>query len=266
MRYSEPVPSTASLTGHQATSSVTDESVNTDVHLEMLIDFTPKLDTPNVLTVPDKIVNVGMKVPDHVDKYDIGLYVNRSLNDHEKLNILKNIWKPDQYFSFKTNIITKRRFNHKWLDMYPWLRYSKFVNGVFCVYCVLFASNAGKLQQLCKTPFTDWKNALTVFQKHSTKSPQHKRCHSDATELQKVFENKVAGVNVLLDRRMHHNVAKNREVIKSLLKILIMMAQQCMLLRGRDESDPSSHFQDTAVATKQASIQNPGNFLALIRL
>lgn len=70
-----------------------------------------------------------------------------------------------------------------------------------------------------------------------------------------------------IDRRlnniMHVQVTKNHEVQKSLIKILIMMAQQCISLRGRDETDPTAQYQSQENSPTNL---NPGNFLALVKL
>lgn len=96
------------------------------------------------------------------------------MNDHEKINVIKNIWVPDNSYTFKTRQIgsQNRKFNRFWLIKYKWLAYSNLENSVYCKTCVLFSpSNAGHcssqaLNQLVKTGYNNWKNALQRFEKH----------------------------------------------------------------------------------------------------
>jgi len=48
-----------------------------------------------------------------VPKYDISLYINKKMSDHEKINVIKNIWVPDNSYTFKTQQIgsQNRKFN-----------------------------------------------------------------------------------------------------------------------------------------------------------
>ena len=87
--------------------------------------------------------------------YDIGNYISlaASLTNQEKYNLLCNVWQPDAAYTFP---ISKagRRFQYKWLTMFPWLIYSAVADSAYCIHCVLFAGesthNATKLQRLFK--------------------------------------------------------------------------------------------------------------------
>ena len=63
----------------------------------------------------------------------------------KKLQMLKNIWIPDQSFNFPITTTSHRslRFQYRWLIRFKWLAYSQIENGAFCKYCVLFGSKAG---------------------------------------------------------------------------------------------------------------------------
>lgn len=58
------------------------------------------------------------------------------------------------------------RFQHTWLEKYPWLVYSKKDDGAYCRHCVVFAKHGGvgnqSLGHLVRTPFRNYKNALKV--------------------------------------------------------------------------------------------------------
>ena len=205
-------------------------------------------------------ISAQKEIPDHIHKMDIGNFAGKKLNDIEKLNVLENVWKPDENFIFKSDRSTKRRFNYAWLLKFQWLAYSKLFNGAFCVNCTLFSSTFEN-QQLCQVPFTDWKNAISKFEKHGSTSPQHKRSLADACEFQRNMKDQSTSIVSQLDSLYHKNVALNRQIIKSLIRILATMAWQCIPLRGRNESDPAVIIREETVIT-----ENPGNFLAIVRL
>ena len=222
----------------------------------------------DVIMSEPKAVNCPQSdVVQYTDKHDIGHYINKigKLNDSEKYDLLTNVWQPKSDFSFTTNPRVKRKFNYSWLLSYSWLVYSKLNDGAFCIYCTLFSSNAqvlGKMQQLCTTPFRDWKNAIKVFREHGEKQP-HKWCLEDAASFKKAFTGRT-GVQVQLSGILHEQIRKNRLVITSLIRILTTMSQQYIALRGRDEADPTAQFKSSEYY--QESHQNPGNFLAVIKL
>ena len=100
--------------------------------------------------------------------YDIENYISRaaSLTNQEKYNLLCNVWQPDAAYTFP---ISKagRRFQYKWLTMFPWLTYSPVADGAYCIHCVLFAGesthNATKLQRLFKTPLIASGSLIPIF-------------------------------------------------------------------------------------------------------
>ena len=71
--------------------------------------------------------------------YDIGLvFKNRiSLAGQEKFRFLENVWKPTELFEFTGSIENgkSRKFNFPWLKRFPWLVYSKYLDGAFCLPC-----------------------------------------------------------------------------------------------------------------------------------
>ena len=77
-----------------------------------------------------------------------------TLTAPEKLNIIDNHFRPGENYAFpKINMNKcKRGFRHQWLTTYPWLVYSKEVDGGFCLSCVLFATKEN-LGVLVNTPF-----------------------------------------------------------------------------------------------------------------
>ena len=54
---------------------------------------------------------------------------------------LSKTWKSDALYKFPVSLETGgkfRKFRHEWLLRFPWLAYSKYVVGVFCLPCLCF--------------------------------------------------------------------------------------------------------------------------------
>lgn len=65
-----------------------------------------------------------------------------------------------------TNKKRKLKFQLSWLNLFPWLTYSKIKQGGYCRYCVVFSKYGGvgnqPLGQLVIEPLTNFKDALQV--------------------------------------------------------------------------------------------------------
>jgi len=102
--------------------------------------------------------------------FDIGVVFNdiSTFDDGKKLKFIKEIWKPDQSFEFMVTEESgkkKRKFRREWLRDFPWLAYSKYLDGAFCLPCVFFGSNS-KVDKLVKSPLTLWTSAVFRMKKH----------------------------------------------------------------------------------------------------
>ena len=80
-----------------------------------------------------------------MNSYDIGLCLNKQLDDENKLLYLKNTWTPMHGFIFPTvkQGNQNRCFQREWLNMFKWLAYSDVKKGGFCKYCVIFQPSGG---------------------------------------------------------------------------------------------------------------------------
>ena len=96
--------------------------------------------------------------------YDIGLVLDeiRNYSPQDKLKFIENMWKPGKLFDFPRSMENgnSRGFKLDWLQRYPWLAYSQYLDGAFCLPCVCFGvlcgRNAHKLTVLWKKPLTNW--------------------------------------------------------------------------------------------------------------
>jgi len=85
-------------------------------------------------------------VENYNDMHDIASFIkNRSLHDSEIIASLKLTWEPPVSFAFPVQLEGNRtrKFQHKYLQLLPWLAYSKDKQGAFCKWCVIFANSGG---------------------------------------------------------------------------------------------------------------------------
>ena len=85
-----------------------------------------------------------------------------SLTASQKYSLLTNHYKPDPKFLFPKTFSNgcKWSFQLSWLHKYPWLVYSKELNGGFCKFCALFVvKDRNLLGVLVNKPF---KNRVKV--------------------------------------------------------------------------------------------------------
>ena len=76
-------------------------------------------------------------------QYDVGLVFKEigSYSDQDKFKFIENVWKPGKLFDFPASVEcsnSNRHFVWSWLKRFPWLAYSKYVDGAFCLPCVCF--------------------------------------------------------------------------------------------------------------------------------
>ena len=196
---------------------------------------------------------------------DIGL-VRRKLDtmtDQEIFEFLNDVWKPPQQYTFPQHEQCKRkwRFNPIYVTpgsprYYPWLVYSRYYDGVFCLPCVVFGNRfpGSKLQKLYTEPLTRWNGASTKFLEHQ-KSCQ---MHHDTVAAMETFKSQLSGksqrIDVTFDTIKYERIRSNRQKLIPILKTVILCARQNISFRGH--RDDSKHFDDRS--------NNPGNFQTLL--
>ena len=75
-----------------------------------------------------------------------------------------------------------RSFQHFWLARYPGLAYFPSEDGAYCLNCVLFVPDNKAHGALIKTPFRNWKDAISTFKNH------FHNVRSDRTERARGYE------------------------------------------------------------------------------
>ena len=197
--------------------------------------------------------------PSHVED-DIGqIYAHvKRLNDEEKYRFLTNISRPNPDFCYPAT--SGRKFQHKWLSEFPWLAYSKSLDGAFCLNCVLFASeesthNGSKLNRLYRAPFRSWSNATSKFREHCEKSPLHRTATLMASHFRQCMEQKGKSIDLQVNELADQQVQKNREKLAPIVGAVIFLGRQNLALRGH--RDDAKHYNEKK--------NNPGNMQELLK-
>ena len=186
-----------------------------------------------------------------------------TMTDQEIFEFLNDVWKPPQQYTFPQHEQCKRkwRFNPIYVTpgsprYYPWLVYSRYYDGVFCLPCVVFGNRfpGSKLQKLYTEPLTRWNGASTKFLEHQ-KSCQ---MHHDTVAAMETFKSQLSGksqrIDVTFDTIKYERIRSNRQKLIPILKTVILCARQNISFRGH--RDDSKHFDDRS--------NNPGNFQTLL--
>ena len=151
-----------------------------------------------------------------------------------------------------------RQFQPSWIKKYPWLHYSRHVDGVFCLACVFFAPDKASGQILGQFVTTPFKSCIKMSEKATThaKKDYHLFAMTKMNEYLSRYENPSQTVNTLLDNESRRIVENNRKVVESLLKIVLLCGKQGLALRGH--RDDKLNWEDKCSF-------NEGNFIQLVR-
>ena len=175
------------------------------------------------------------------------------LSPGDKYLLLSDPFVPDPSYPFpRVNIYgCNRSFQYSWLGKYPWLVYSKELDGGFCRYCTLFAKNMHLLGVLVRTLFRQWVKVNKVLENHA-KSKYHFDATESAMEFKRSIEQPEVNVDIYLNEGKRRRIAENRHIVKCAAETVLYCGRQCIALRGHSE--------------KLSEARNPGNFLAMLKV
>ena len=189
-----------------------------------------------------------------ISDLDIGSFylLADKMSDSKKYNAIKNVWKPDSEVTFPSRSFcgNKRRFMLNWLPKFPWLAYSRKLDGAFCLPCALFGKCRGPMYRLVKGHFSDWSCASSVFHDHERKSDFHRPSILSMQHFCLVMEHKVMPVDKMHDVAFDRTVSQTREKLESIVTTVILCGRQNIPLRGH--RDDSSHYDSTDCGNVQA--------------
>ena len=112
----------------------------------------------------------GVGVVSTCNRYDVATYRSKApfISDIEKKDLIKNVFVPDDNFSFPE---TNRSFKSEWFKWFPWLCYSPSEDAVYCLACVLFGhkfpEKASRVKNFYSQPFRHWPAAVSACKVHA---------------------------------------------------------------------------------------------------
>lgn len=165
------------------------------------------------------------------DSSDLALISCHVMTDEQKYQILK--CSPTQPKEYPINS-QKRRFQPKWMQEFPWIRYSVSADGIFCAPCLLFSS-ARFNSEFVTAPFRDWKNAVGTargtLNRHSS-SQNHIQCQERAIAFIAVMEKRKLSIKSQLSSVYDNQVQKNAKALVAIVDIIQYLVRQGLALRG----------------------------------
>ena len=124
-----------------------------------------------------------------------------NITSADKFNLLTHHFRlPPQYCFPKGP--KGRSFQHRWLEVFPWLIYTKQENGGYCLPCVLFAPTGGYHGSnpgvLVNRPLTTFGKVLELLRKHAAKE-HHLTAMVRTDEFRKTMTNQQPSIRSRLD-------------------------------------------------------------------
>jgi len=190
---------------------------------------------------------------------DIGRFVGvprAATSDQDRLLLINDPWipPPGYQFPFVDDGQHRRAFQAKWLQLYPWARYSDYSpvrRGVFCVACVLFGQDeATRARQTLRTfvsePLNKFKKGLEYLNEHGSKT-YHKENVARLNGFLETRRNVGAAVCNQLDIQRREEIQKNRTYLRPIVKSVIFCGKQNLPLRGHRDDGQVLETDDDGV-------------------
>ena len=186
----------------------------------------------------------------------------RTLSAEEKLRLLQFHFVPGSRYSFPVQQQRgeKRVFRHEWLQKNSWLCYSPKWNGGFCLPCLLFSSDGGGgYGDLYRTPMRNFVRASTLLKRHGEQK-SHLESMMKAAHFSATHQQGKPTVHRQLQKYSDSQVEENMAKLRAIIAAIEYLGKQGLPFRG--------HGGEAAFdpAAKEQPKENPGNFLALLRL
>lgn len=201
---------------------------------------------------------------------DIGLYINKQVNDYTKRQLLEQPWEPPKSYTFPHSVHkkcgkdVKRYLGPQHFEQRKWLVLSDMKKGLFCKYCVLFASekcghNKGMVaQNLVTQPLTSFAKLLGKdghLQSHE-ETGYHKVCVQAGHDFLKNYHNPETSVVNQVNSQRLVQLKENRERLRPIIESILFLGRQNIPLRGHRDDGPLD---------EEGGLNNEGNFRELLR-
>ena len=201
---------------------------------------------------PEQDLDKGILIKPNMSSVEISSVIS-SLSPGEKYNMVLYHFVPSPSFTFPKvfDCGCNRSFQATWLEKYPWLVYSKVLDGGFCKYCALFVKDRDKCSVLVNRPFKKWVKLNKIVGSHAS-SISHREAVADACAFIHSVEKPQENVDVHLSSERIHNIEENRHIVKCCAESVLFCGRQSIALRGDKE-----HLHQN---------NNPGNFIAHLKV
>lgn len=234
---------TQDFTLPQCSSSISTESADIITPDATDLDDVNPHDSVSTVNKPE-FVSCSLAV-NH--SFDLGEYINDSVSDEVKYQLITNIRALNLSHDFKKDIdekkTNKRPFQKTWLQKYSWLVYSPKLKGGLCKFCTLFKPvlKRGIFGAFVIKAHQDYKHFHEDARGHENSS-----CHLESTSRAKRFcdslEMRKKNVIEQLDSGITKLVNTNRKKLKSILATLIFCGTHDISIRGKNSSE--GNFED----------------------
>ena len=154
-----------------------------------------------------------------------------------------------------------RQFQPSWLKSFPWLHYSRHVDGAFCRACVIFLSEGQTLGgqrpgKFVTNAFRSWKRTDQLTD--HAKRGYHLTSLTKMAEFITRYQQPSAAINIHMQVAAKQRLEDNQRVIESLFKVVLLCGMQGLALRGHRDD----HIEWDEEREESG---NQGNFTALVR-
>ena len=130
---------------------------------------------------------------------------------------------------------------------------------MFCRACVFVAPDEvcrQSLHQFVTAPFKAWIKMSDKANSYA-RNDYHQASMTKMNEFLRVYNNPSQAVNTLLDSEAHQIIERNRKVVESLLKIVILCGKQGLAFHG--------HRDDDVNWVADEDCGNEGNFIEIVK-
>ncbi|XP_043478496.1 52 kDa repressor of the inhibitor of the protein kinase-like [Leptopilina heterotoma] len=208
---------------------------------------------------------------------DIGNYIGQNMNelsDYTKHLLLERHWMPSSNYVFPHNIVKKlgkpcKKFAQRsHLEKFHWLVLSHKDQGLYCVYCTLFAitgkdfarSHLGRLVKEPLKVFDRLMGKKGILIQHESKQYHRMSIEIGIAFLMSYKNPEFDVANKIVTSRMAQT-AENRERLRPIIKTIIFCGHQNIALRGHRDNGPllTINNDESVVAASE------GNFRALLK-
>ena len=142
------------------------------------------------------------------------------------------MYKPPKNFDFPE---TDRFFRFVWFEEFPWVCYSRWEGGGYCLPCILFGHKvvgSSGLENIYKKLYQTWPTAVKTLKKHRySPTGKHKKSQILLTRFLNEYWGKHVPINKVSDSTHKENIKKARAAITPIVDILKLCGRQNIPLR-----------------------------------